>query len=125
MTILKHARAALLFAFAMSTATAGAAPAPETNSACIVQNADAKMVTAYPADWPAFSQEQAASGVALIRVDLDENGTARDATVMHSTGYVSLDAAAKAAALMQKYSPEIQNCATVAGTYAVEVDFIR
>ncbi len=125
MTIPKHFRAALLFAFVMSTASAVAAPAPETNSGCMVQNADAKMLTTYPADWPKLTEQQDTSGVALIRVDLGENGTARNATVMNSTGYESLDAAAKAATLMQKYSPEIRNCATVSGAYAVEVDFTR
>ncbi len=117
------ARAALVLTFGACTSSALAAPGPTNNASCGLRNADAAINTMVPAEWPQIALDQGAQGTALVRIDLRENGTVRNAAIFSSTGNELLDKAAQSASLKQKYSPEVRDCLNVTGTYLVRVDF--
>jgi protein TonB len=63
------------------------------------------------------------SGTAIVRFEITENGTPQNATIEKSSGSYLLDRAAMKTVLHQKFTPEIRDCAPVAGSYLYEVDY--
>lgn len=118
-------RATLLIAFAAATNSVSAAPGTPTRTSCATQNADARQRSNYPVEWPRIAEGLALTNTAIVRVDLSEGGAVRKATVVASSGNASLDSAARESTLQQRYTPEIRNCANIAGSHLVEVDFSR
>ncbi len=125
MTTISTILTAGAIAIAVTSATAPVAAETITKKACTIRNASAVMTSSYPADLPALAQVAQLSGQAAVRVDLDERGTARAATIVTSSGSSILDQAARESALGQKYTPEVRDCEAVSGAYQVTVEFTR
>ena len=58
-----------------------------------------------------------------MRVDLTEDGTPQNPTIVKSTGDYELDQAAKELVLSQQFAPQIRDCQSVSGSYLYEVDY--
>ncbi len=63
------------------------------------------------------------SGTAAVQVALDPQGRVTGATVTQSTGNSGLDNVAVDMARSATYSPKLESCKAVAGTYTFTVDF--
>ena len=115
----------LLIAFAAGTNAASASPDKPVRASCATKTADARALTNYPAEWPGIALQLQATGKAIVQIALSDSGAVRNAAVVVSSGNASLDQAAKEATLHQRYAAEVRDCATVSGSYLVEVDFPR
>lgn len=62
-------------------------------------------------------------GSVLVQVDLDENSAVVDARVVSSSGFASLDRAARDAALKSQYHTETYACRAIASSYRFTVSF--
>ena len=76
-----------------------------------------------PPDIPPAARANGTSGVAMVRVQLDENGQVTGAGVTQSTGNSSLDIVAVAMARDARYTPALHDCKPVAGAYTFSVKF--
>ena len=74
-------------------------------------------------DEPRIAREMGIVGETQIRVDLEPTGRLHSADVLVSSGNRWLDGAALFTARTLRYLPEVRNCAGVAGSYAVIVQF--
>jgi TonB family protein len=116
----------LISSVALVVAVASAVPATAettTKNVCLIRNADASMTSSYPVDPPPFAKIAGLTGTVAVQVDLDEHGTAQAAKIVASSGLPILDDAARKAALIQSYKPQIRDCEAVSGSYRVTVDF--
>jgi TonB family protein len=101
-----------------------ASPTPAAPG-CAQQTTDAAVVaTPAPPDIPVSVRAQGTSGVALVDVHLDEQGTVIDAKVSQSTGNTSLDVIAVSLARNAQYSPATRACKPVASSYTFSVKFL-
>ena len=75
------------------------------------------------ADIPADVRAANKSGTAAIEVALDPQGKVTSAAVAQSSGNSGLDAVAAEMARNATYSPKLQSCKPVAGTYTFTVHF--
>jgi periplasmic protein TonB len=99
-------------------------PAASVAGACSQPNADAAVaVSPSPPDITPEARTEGTSGVALVRVQLDENGQVTGAGVAQSTGNSSLDLVAVAMAREARYTPALHDCKPVAGAYTFSVKF--
>ncbi|HEX3549101.1 MAG TPA: energy transducer TonB [Candidatus Elarobacter sp.] len=91
---------------------------------CSVRPASpATIAYAAPADLPAIAAEQHVTGRTAVLVDLDARGRLTESAVIEPSGNPWIDAAALRTARLSRYTAEVRDCATVAGVYAVIVDF--
>jgi TonB family protein len=128
MTNLKKALSAvaLLLAFGASTQATLAQTVPESVGTCAIQDADARPLTSYPADWPSMlpsDLRRFVRGPAMVQFDVTADGVPQNAITIKSTGFYQLDHAAKEVVLSQRYAPAIRGCVPVLGTYFYEVTF--
>ncbi len=72
---------------------------------------------------PEIAAAVGASGTSVVMISLSSTGALRSQSIVRSSGNPNLDRAALLSARMTKFSPEIQNCAAVGGTYLYTVDF--
>lgn len=79
-------------------------------AACLNPDQEAKMVTIVQPEFPESAHLQGATGVVLLAISLDDSGRVTNIDVSKSSGYVSLDQAAIAAARLTSYSPKISGC---------------
>jgi TonB family protein len=77
---------------------------------------------AYPV-LPAIADGQHVSGITTLRIDLDATGRLTREEVLNSSGNRWIDNAARESARLSGYRSEVRNCASVAGAYALVVDF--
>jgi TonB family protein len=126
MTNLKNALIALLFLLMLggSTVAASAQTTVPSNTDCQIRNAPARPVTFHPTELPLAPvlSGYPMNGTAIVRVDITENGTPRNATIERSSGSYLLDQAAIKTVLNQEFAPEIRDCVPVAGSYLYEVE---
>ncbi len=115
-----------IFIAAVSTALVASAGTPPAHPAsCLQQFRDAGMVRPLSVEYPAITRLQGVTGTSLVRVDLNESGRVQNVYVTKSSGNRYLDKAALKAVNDGAFTPEIQDCRTVAGSYALEVTFER
>jgi protein TonB len=105
-----------------AAATASAQPEP-TKASCSQPHLDPRTENAVQPDYPDLAREQGASGTAEVRVTLDARGDVLSAVIEQGTGSTLLDNAAVAAAKASTFSPEIEDCLPVGGTYLFRADF--
>ena len=77
-----------------------------------------------PGDVPVAARTDGTSGITLIKVQLDAQGTVTGAAVSQSSGNPSLDLVAVAMARDAKYSPALNACKAIASTYDYSVKFV-
>jgi TonB family protein len=87
-------------------------------------SADAAIVHAVPADWPTADWGHNFSGTTVVKISLAADGAVDNPVVVKSSGIPLLDQAARSAATRQIYTPEVQNCTAVGGSYLVRFDFV-
>jgi TonB family protein len=120
------AAAAVSFApFASAVTPAAAQTLNSAASSCATPDAPAATTYAALAEMPAIAVQYQMTGTTLVKVDLEPNGSIRDASVAKSSGAPFLDTAAVAAAKASSFSPEIHDCTPVAGSYIFQVDFTQ
>jgi len=91
--------------------------------ACTQPDRDARVVNPVTPDRPAAAAELGAFGTVDVRVTLAADGSVVSTAIEHSSGFASLDAAAKDAAARARYAPALSKCAAAGGTYLYRVDF--
>ena len=74
-------------------------------------------------DTPEMAREQGITGVSQIEVTLDASGAVMSASVYKSSGSAALDNAALAAARASRYSPALESCHAVGGSYLFRAEF--
>jgi TonB family protein len=125
MTNLKNTLAAtLVLMLGGSTVAASAQTILPINDDCPVRNAAARPLTFHAAEPPLLPElTYIPNGTAIVRFDITEDGTPRNATIERSSGSYVLDQAAMKTVLYQQFAPEIRDCVPVAGSYLYEVDY--
>jgi protein TonB len=107
--------------------TAAPTPLPATTAGnpCADPNAGAAVVTTPPPpDIPVAARAQGTSGIALVKVQLDDAGAITGAAVSQSSGNPSLDDIAVGMARAARYAPAMHACKPVAGDYTFSVKFV-
>ena len=64
------------------------------------------------------------SGIALIKVQVDETGAIAGAAVAQSSGNPGLDDVALSMARSARYAPALQNCKPIPSTYTYSIKFV-
>jgi protein TonB len=100
-----------------------ATPAATPKPACAQPHVDATVTRPVEPDYPDMARQQGATGTVQVKVTLTAGGGVSSASVYRTSGNQSLDNAAVAAAQQSSYSPEIDNCQPVAGSYLFRADF--
>ena len=95
----------------------------DTVSDCSVRHRDAKTTLPRAPAYTGSARAMGAVGIVMIRVSLSPTGAVTAASVYRSSGDDDLDQASMMAAVSSTYSPEIQNCVPVAGSYIFRADF--
>lgn len=109
---------------AAPTAAPSAAPTASAGG-CAKADLSAAVVTTPPQpDIPVAARASGTSGIALIKVQLDAQGTVTGASVDQSSGNASLDVIAVSMALGAQYSPALHDCKPVASAYTFSVKFV-
>jgi TonB family protein len=93
------------------------------NASCRSPHTDAALRGMPSYEMPTIAQEQGASGVSVVEIELNADGALARYRLAGSSGDRWLDQAALRTARMSQYQPETQNCAPIAGSYLLEVDF--
>jgi TonB family protein len=125
--------AAATLGFALQLAPAGAAPTVKVLSLAPINlsitaggsrcTSPASVAGEPYAEMPAIAAEEGAAGSAQVRIRLTSTGVLDSATLFASSGNRWLDDAALRSARLTRFSPEIQQCRAVGGSYLYEVDF--
>ncbi len=109
---------------AKSVATPGPpVETPTPKPACAQPHVDATTTNPVSPDTPEMAKQQGLTGTSMVKVSLSATGSVLGATIYKSSGSALLDNAAVQAAKESSYSPEIDNCAKVAGDYIFRADF--
>jgi TonB family protein len=95
----------------------------DASPSCRTPHTDAAFADAPSYEMPKIAEEQGVSGVSVVEVDLLANGSFAHTELVKPSGDRWLDEAALQTARMSKYQAETRNCAAVAGSYLLEVDF--
>lgn len=125
LSYIKHARALLAVVFAAASIPALATVPVQAQSAqrmCIA-NSGAHIVMIHAPDYPTIARIQGATGTAIVQVDLSASGDLSTASILKSSGNRFLDDAALRAVRDSRFAPEVTDCATVGGSYLVEVNW--
>jgi len=115
--------AAAVGAMLLNGAPGGAAQEHASRPSCLVPSASAAIAHLVPADIPTIAKLLGLTGTVTLAISLSNTGALERATIAKSSGSKWLDAAAIDAAREQGYSPEINDCRAVSGTYLVSIDF--
>jgi protein TonB len=115
--------AAFSAALGVATLVAATDPTSTHGASCAVESRSASIVDASPPEYPDPARPEALTGQTIVRVTLAENGRLTSAAVEKTSGSPVLDFAAVRAAKAMTFAPEIAACRSVAGTYAVEINF--
>jgi protein TonB len=107
----------------VATPGSPATPSPTPKPACAQPHVDAIVTRAADPEYPELARQQGVTGVTQVRVTLTETGGVSDAEVYKSSGNPLLDRAAVTAAKESSYSPEIDNCVKVSGSYLFRAEF--
>lgn len=96
-----------------------------STTACPIPSAPATVAQTNSADLPDIAVGQNVSGLTVVHVELDRNGSLVADDVMASSNNRWIDEAALRAARSLRYSPEIRECRNIGGDYALIVDFTQ
>jgi TonB family protein len=113
----------LVAAFIGASLPASAATSMQEKASCTVRDAPAALSRVIPVEAPPIAQLAHLSGTARVKIDLASNGVASNPRIVESTGSDLLDRAALKSVLEQTFTPEVRDCVSVPGSYAVEVEF--
>jgi TonB family protein len=91
--------------------------------ACSQPYAPPRTILAAPAETPPEARAVRATGVVIVRVDLDENSSVFTGVVVRSSGFAPLDRAALTAALKSTYRTETFACRPIASSYQYTISF--
>jgi len=91
--------------------------------ACPQPNVAAHALSAIRPPFPPEARAVNATGVARVRVDIDENGALVDARVVRSTGFAPLDRAALESVKRARFAPALFACRPSASTTDLTVGF--
>ncbi len=91
--------------------------------ACTTPAAPAAIRGHMYADRPELAKALDLSGTTNVRIDLDANGDVANAAIVNSSGHEILDREALSETRAYRYVAETQECASVGGSYLVQVDF--
>ncbi|HLI96582.1 MAG TPA: TonB family protein [Candidatus Baltobacteraceae bacterium] len=72
---------------------------------------------------PTIAEDEGASGIAQVKIDLTAAGDLAGATIFSSSGNPVLDQAALESARMTRFTSEVANCKHVGGSYLYQVEF--
>ncbi|MGB8205592.1 MAG: energy transducer TonB, partial [Candidatus Baltobacteraceae bacterium] len=109
-----------------STAPPATAPPPPPTPkppACAQPHVDATVTRPVEPDYPDIARQQGATGTVQVKVTLTATGAVAGASVYRGSGNASLDNAAVKAAEQSSYTPEIEDCQPIAGSYLFRADF--
>jgi TonB family protein len=73
--------------------------------------------------YPAIARVTGESGLVMVRLRLNADGSVASASIYKSSGFVSLDRSAIQAASSTHYLPELFRCEPVAGAYIFRAEF--
>lgn len=90
---------------------------------CSKPNASAAVNGTAFFEMPEIAAAVGASGTSVVMISLSSTGALRSQSIVQSSENPNLDRAALLSARLTKFSPEIQNCAAVGGTYLYTVEF--
>jgi TonB family protein len=110
------------FSTRTTTATPQAFGRAEPRS-CSQPYAPARTILAAPTETPPEARAVRATGVVIVRVDLDENSAVIDGAIVRSSGFAPLDRAALSAALKSTYRTETFACRPIASSYQYTISF--
>ena len=102
---------------------AAASPFSMPGATCPAADRDATLVENPIPDIPSIARAEDFSGDAYILVNLDAEGSLRDASVAKSSGNPSLDAEALRVARESEYAPAVSHCEPVSSSYLYKVTF--
>jgi TonB family protein len=122
MKTLAYAAVAVL-AFASQTISAGAMTHIAIASASRGCNAPASVDGTPYWQMPTIAEQEDASGIAQVKIDLTSAGKLAGASIFASSGNPILDQAALQSARMTRFTSEVANCKHVAGSYLYQVEF--
>jgi len=108
---------------AATPAPTPAPPTPTPKPQCAQPHVEANAVDKAEPEYPEIARQQGAVGTTQVKVTLDAAGTVTDAAVYKSSGNQSLDQSAVKAAKASRYTPEIDACQKIAGSYLFTADF--
>jgi TonB family protein len=74
-------------------------------------------------DVPKIASLQGVSGISTVKIDLSATGALAGEALFASSGNPWLDLAALDSPRTARFTPEMVNCAPVAGSYLYQVDF--
>ena len=100
-------------------------PASPTPPPCARPHMDAMMTRPVQPNYPESARTQGATGTVQGKVSLDPSGGVISTSIYKSSGNAELDRAALAAAHESIYSPEIEDCRPVVGTYLFRANFFK
>jgi len=93
---------------------------------CSAADAPAQMIDHNPVTWPEIAVEMgAAPATTIVQVNIDDRGSLQSASVNATSGNRPMDWDAVSAIRAAKFTPEVQGCKPVAGSYLVGVAFVR
>jgi TonB family protein len=84
---------------------------------------DAKVLIQTAPEYPASSLRKRESGIVLLKVTIDANGTVIDADIEKSSNYRTLDRAARKSVAKWKFSPKIENGVAVPSQLLIPIEY--
>ena len=90
---------------------------------CPIRYRSAKALAAQAPFYPGIAREQGVMGTALVRVDLDVDGSIAETSIFRSSGNPLLDSSALDAASHSTYQGEIFRCESMPGSYIFRANF--
>jgi TonB family protein len=84
---------------------------------------DAKVLSQTAPEYPASSLRKRESGIVLLKVTIDANGSVKDADIEKSSNYRTLDRAARKSVTKWKFSPKIENGVAVSSQLLIPIEY--
>ena len=82
------------------------------------------MVNIAPAEYPESAREaNLGPVVVIVKITLSPTASITDASILQSSGNAQIDNSALRAAHQSSYSPKIDNCTPVSGSYTFRANF--
>ncbi|MBV8727567.1 MAG: TonB family protein [Candidatus Eremiobacteraeota bacterium] len=101
-----------------------AAPTPTPKPACADPYREATMTNGVAPEYPEAAKEQGLGAVTvLVKITLSPGASVESASVLQSSGNMSIDQAAMVAARQSSYAPKLVDCKPVEGTYSFRASF--
>jgi len=101
-----------------------AAPTPTPKPACADPYREATMTNGVAPEYPQAAKDQGLGPVVvLVKITLSPSASVENASVLQSSGNMSVDQAALVAARQSSYAPKLSDCKPVEGTYSFRASF--